>query len=227
MSEVSNIDIARSFFDAHRLSFERASIATTSDARRFNFTAAQFDDWAVGSGYMPMAARDGDVLERRGLTKIRQDLRTRLNRVARKGQGISRAFSVEARGGKWRVVLIERFLEEQPHEIIQALAKTQDNALRRVTSLKGQANEAEHLSDTERTLVLARLEGAEAAISFGMQQVEFAVHQIHPDAKMPDFRKLRRQMSELMRAAFYGKPAKLKAKTRPKKALQAGSVKLL
>lgn len=213
----ANIDLAREFYDFHKLAFARAAGGTKSQERRFVFSADAFDDWAVSAGHMPQALRDAsDYIQRNGLALARHDLRRRMNRAARQGAGIPRAYSIEARGGSWRVVLFERFLEEQPHEIVQALATTQETAFRRVSSLKKQANEAEHLSDAERTLVLARLEGAEAAIGFGMQQVEFAVHQIHPDAKAPDLRKLRREMSELMRDAFYPK-AKTKQVTQAKR----------
>src|SRR5665811_2404436 len=159
MTDTPSKDLARDFFDFHRLAFERVGGAIASATRWFDFTPEQFDDWAAAAGYMTNPVRDGNtVVERRGLAAARSELRGRLNRAARKGDGVPRAFSVEARGGRWRVVLIERFLEEQPHEIIDALSKMHDHALRRVTGLKAQADEAEHLSDAERTLIKARLE---------------------------------------------------------------------
>lgn len=200
------VALARQFYAAHELDFARAVGQDKAAGRRFDFTAAQFDDWAVAAGHMPLAVRSAMGVARDGLAQLRNQLRGRLNRAARQGDGVARAFSVEARGGRWRVVLVERFLEEQPHEIVDALWKTYEHAGTKIEGLKKQARGVDHLEDNERTLILTRLEGAEGHIFWGIQQIQMIAHQIHPSAQLPDLRKLRRDVAKVMNDAFYGKP---------------------
>lgn len=122
--QVSSLELAEQFYLAHRLDFQRAAKAEETLERGFEYSAEQFDDWAVTAGHMARRADDCDEIDRHGATNERHKLRSRINRVARRGAGLDRAFSIEASHKKdegWRVVLGERFLAERPLGIMQGI----------------------------------------------------------------------------------------------------------
>jgi hypothetical protein len=208
-----NIAVAKDFYTAHELAFVRAASEAKAEARHFSFTAEQFDDWAVAAGHMPKTVRAaGSTIEGDGLAQMRNRLRARLNRASRRGESIPRAFSVEARGGRWRVLLAERYVMEKPREDVDGLWKAYEHVGRNVESIKKQICSLDHLDDQERFVALAHLEYVTSFIFWGIQQVQTVKHRIDPNAQNPDMRKLGREMGKLVSQAFHPKPSRRKAK---------------
>ena len=191
----SSLEAARAFARFHELAFRQAIAEQNTEERGFDFSAEQFDAWAVADGFMTRAASGADDLERTGIVQKRFHLRYRLNRAARDGKGLDRAYSIEARAGRWRVVLSERFLVEQPAEIVAGIRGAFNQSERRVAQAKKMLAAQEHLTDTERMLCTVRLEMAEMYIFNGLQTVEMVVHQATSGVR-PDLKRLRRAMAE-------------------------------
>lgn len=192
----SNLELAQAFYDFHKLLFRQAENTADTADRWFEFTAEQFDDWAVAAGLMVKAARDTEGLEHGGALHQRHDLRIRLNRAARKGEGLGRAFSIEARGGKWRIVLRERYVVEQPNTIVSGIRQCLERSDRMVDLVNRMAAQ-EELTDEERLLVKMRLEMAQMSIFNGLQLIELVIASFRSDKPL-DLKRLRRRMSRLL-----------------------------
>jgi hypothetical protein len=192
---ISGVDLARQFYSDHELDFQRAIQVEETAERGFDFTDARFDDWAVQNGYMSGVARDAvSAVERDGLTQQRFRLRGRLNRAARKGIGLHRAFSIEASGGKWRVDLSERFLVQRPTRIIRGLRSTMQNAEQQIEQTGKLIKEQEYLTDEDRTVLMANLSMARMFIFNNMQNIEM-IAMMASSGKAPDLRKLLRRFT--------------------------------
>jgi hypothetical protein len=144
---------------------------------------------------MPEPARDAVDERRYGLTHLRVTLRDRLNRVARKGTGIPRAFSIGGRGEKWRVDLTERFLTHQPPAIIAGIRATLDLSERRIDQTRVLINAQDHLEQDDRLLLLSQLAMAQMFIFNNLQMVELIAMQA-ATGKRPDLRRLRKKMAK-------------------------------
>lgn len=194
LNVVSSLEIARQFYMDHELAFQRAHQLNKTEERGFDYTADMFDDWAVSHGWMDGVAREATGVERDGLTQQRFRLRHRLNNAARTGSGLLRAFSVEARGGRWRVDLSERFVFERPREIIRGLKATFTNTEGQIEKTRALIKEQEYLSDEDRGVLLANLSMASMFIFNNLQNVEM-IAIMAASGKTPDFRDLHRKMS--------------------------------
>ena len=194
INTVSSLEIARQFYLDHELDFQRAHQLNKTEERGFDFTADMFDDWAVDHGWMDGCARNTSGVERDGLTQQRFRLRHRLNNAARSGVGLLRAFSVEARGGRWRVDLSERFVFERPKEIIRGLKSTFTNTEGQIEKTRELIKAQEYLSDEDRAVLLANLSMASMFIFNNLQNVEM-IAIMAASGKTPDFRDLHRKMS--------------------------------
>jgi hypothetical protein len=82
---LSGMLLARQFYAAHELPIARAACEKAAEDQHFDYTAEQFDDWAVAEGFMPKPVRAAVGIESDGLARMREKLRTRMNRVARQG----------------------------------------------------------------------------------------------------------------------------------------------
>jgi hypothetical protein len=192
---VSNVELARQFYDYHALSFQRAVQRDKPGDRFFEFSNSEFDDWAVGAGHMTRSARNaGDEIERRGLTQQRYQLRDRMNRAARKGDGVVRAFSVEARGGKWRVNLSEAYVLQKPGSIITGIRSTLSYSERQIEHTRKLVQQNDFLTDEDRMVLYANLGMAQMFIFNSIQTVEL-VAMTASSGEKPDLRRLRRRMA--------------------------------
>ena len=192
----SNIEMARQFYEHHKFEFEKAiQVAATKD-RGFDYSGDRFDDWAVQYGHMPGLTRDAaDSTVRYGLSHLRVAMRDRLNRAARKGDGLPRAYSIEGRGGKWRVDLTERFLTHQPPAIIAGIRGMLDLSERRCDQTRALINKQAHIEQEDRLLLLSQLGMAQMFIFNNLQMVELIAMQA-ATGKRPDLRRLRKKMAK-------------------------------
>jgi hypothetical protein len=214
-TRASNIDLAREFFKHHQLAFAQAG--QPDGQNQFDFSGDQFDEWAVAAGHMVKRARDTntDELEHAGALYERHALRRRLNIAARKGEGLARAYTIEARAQRWRVVLLERFVIEQPKAIVGGIRSCLERSERTVEQVNKFLNAQENLSDEERLLCRMRLEMAQMSIFGGLQMMEMVIMGFDAD-KAPNLKRLRRRMAEvLLREANGGK--RLAVRKRPRK----------
>jgi hypothetical protein len=120
------------FIAHHKSDFAEALAETKAAKRSFLFSAVEFDRWAVAEGLMEKALEDvkkGDKVARAGVRHQRHEVRLRLNRCSVRWDGQPSAFVIQARNGLWNVALIERFLVEQPREVLfnirQAFSRAQ------------------------------------------------------------------------------------------------------
>ena len=209
---VSGTELARLFYTDHELMFQRAIQVAETEERGFDFTDAQFDDWAVRNGYMDCVARDAvSAVERDGLTQQRFRLRSRLNRAARKGVGLQRAFSIEANAKQWRVDLSERFLVQRPTRIIRGLRSTMQNAETQIEQTGKLIKEQEFLSDEDRTVLMANLSMARMFIFNNMQNIEM-IAMMASSGKAPDLRKLLRRFTSSITSEMNPKPPKKRSR---------------
>jgi hypothetical protein len=210
----SNVELVRNFYQHHKLAFAQAALP--DGGNQFDFSGDQFDAWAVAGGYMAKLARDTDELEHGGVLYERHRLRIRMNRAARKGEGIDRAYTIEARGGKWRVVLLERFVVEQPKAIVSGIRSCLERSDRAAAQCNKFLEAQENISDEERLLCRMRLEMAQMSIFNGAQMMEMVIMGFDAE-KAPNLKRLRRRMAEvLLREANGGK--RLRAPKRRKRA---------
>jgi hypothetical protein len=196
----SSLELADQFYRDHALEFQRAAVAATTQDRGFVYSAERFDDWAVTHGHMTRRANDCEPADRGSATDERFKLRQRINRVARKGVGLPRAFSIEAgHQNKWRVVLAERFLAERPLGIMRGIGSSLHHQEQNISATRALLENAEHLSQNEKLLHLMRLDTV-GLYAFNCAQLHELVLQqaFNPDLKI-DLRVLRRKMSDLMR----------------------------
>lgn len=193
----SNLEVARDFYDFHELGFRQAIAATDTEKRQFDFTAEQFDDWAVAQGYVTNTARHASEAEHGGILFARNRLRIRLNRAARRGDGLPRAYSVEARGGKYRVVLLERFVVEQPTAIVRGIQQCLERSDRTADQVKAYMSAQEHLADEDRLRIMMRLEMAQMSIFNGLQMLELVMMGFQAD-RPPNLKRLRRKMAQVL-----------------------------
>ena len=205
--------LASSFYQRHELEFARAAGQLDINDRRFDYTGSAFDDWAVAIGEMRVPVRDGaDRIERTGLADLRTSIRRRLNRAARAGHGVPRRFSVEARGGKWRVVLIEGFIQDQPLELLKACQQHHDNCQDQITRVAALIDTADFTAE-ERRGNLYRIAVARDSFLLGIQNLEMAVRSMEPGAGKPNMKRLRRKMSAAIVSEYAVSPAKPPAKS--------------
>jgi hypothetical protein len=198
-----SFELARAFYEAHELDFQRAANAPDTRQREFEYSAKKFDDWAVNAGHMTRRADDcGDHIERAGAMGERWNLRIKINRVARKGVGLTRAFSIEANRKKedtWRVVLGERFLAERPLGIMQKIGTNLHSQEDNIAATQELLENAEHLTQQEKMLHLMRLDTV-GLYAFNCAQIhELVLQQAFNPEKKIDLRALRRKMADLMR----------------------------
>jgi len=206
----ANIELARQFYQRHRLAFAQAEKPQgTADkpippSKQFAFSAEQFDEWAVGAGFMSKRLSDASELEQGGVLYERLRLRVRLNRASRRGDGIERAYSIEARAKHWRVVLLERFVVEQPKAIVSAIGRCLVRSDRTAEQTYRWLDAQAGLSDEERLLCRVRLEMAQLSILSGARLMQAVVIGLDT-SKTPDMRQIRRRMAE---ALLWDPPAK-------------------
>ncbi len=195
-----SLDLARAFYQAHEMDFQRAANAEETKQRGFEFSGKKFDEWAVEGGHMTRSAEDCEPEDRITATSMRWKLRQRINRVARLGVGLPRAFSIEAgHQGKWRVVLAERFLAERPLGIMQGIGTSLHHQENNIAATRALLESAEHLTDSEKMLHLMRLDTV-GLYAFNCAQLhELVLQQAFNPEKKIDLRTLRRKMSDLMR----------------------------
>ena len=156
---LSNFELADRFYKAHELDFHRAVATEYVKSRDFSFSADRFDDWAVSEGQLPRTARGcGSVSERRGITELRNAIRVRLNRAARTGTGLVRAFSVEAKGGKWRVELSEAFLADRPRRLLTGIKATHAHLDAELDEARALVLQCPYLDDPQKTTCLVQLD---------------------------------------------------------------------
>ena len=193
----SNLALAKDFYAHHELAFRQAAAAKDTEQRQFAFTDHQFDDWAVAAGHLPMTARESGELEHGGILFARNILRNRMNRAARRGDGLPRAYTIEARAGKWRVVLLERFVAEQPTAIVRGIQQCLERSDRTADQVKAYMAAQEHLTDEDRLRIMMRLEMAQMSIFNGLQMMELVMMGFQAD-KPPNLKRLRRKMAQLL-----------------------------
>jgi hypothetical protein len=194
----SNVELARQFYDHHQLHFQRVANEAQASRRWFELSGDQFDDWGVLAGHMPKRVRDAnDKVERNGLTIVRRDLRTHLNRAARKGEGVVRAFSVEAKSRRWRVVLGEAFLLEQPAAIIGGVRTYTNSAEHLIGKIRGLLAEQDHMDDTDRTQAEIDISMAEFGMFHSLSMLEVVAQHIATGTR-PNFRAIRQRMARAL-----------------------------
>ena len=214
MSETAmptGLEMARQFYLDHELVFQRAATSEKIEDRVIPYSDHQFDTWAVGQGYMPRTAKDcNDVLGRRGITELRYTLRVKINDVARKGEGLTRAFSIEARYGKWRIELSERFLAERPGELLIGMKVSHKHFDRQLNMARKLVSGCNYLDEGERTTCLFQLESASQYNFFASQSVVMALAVVKAahDGTEPDFVKVRKDMREVLDRATGARPPK-------------------
>jgi hypothetical protein len=192
----SNIEMARSFYEHHKFEFEKAAQVAATKDRGFDYSGDRFDDWAVQYGHMAMPTRDApDSTARYGLSHLRVALRDRLNRAARRGDGLQRAFSIEGRDAKWRVDLTERFLTQQPNAIISGIRGMLDLSERRCDQTRALINKQTHIEQDDRLLLLSQLGMAQMFVFNNLQMIELIAMQA-ATGKRPDLRRLRKKMAK-------------------------------
>jgi hypothetical protein len=212
-TKLTSVDLARQFYEAHAAAFAAAAAKARTEDRRFDFTADQFDDWAVSAGHMTKAVRHAaGPIESKGLVKERFDLRARINRAARKSQNLLRGFSIEARAGHWRVILAERYFQECPSEDGGMIARLYDRVGRNVARRRKDIQNIEYLADDERLMIRAQEEYLSQYAFWSAQHLHTLTLRLDPNCQEPDMRKLGRDMGRLVTEAFQGKPSRRKAK---------------
>ena len=217
---VSGIELAREFYRAHELEFQRAAATEKTGDRGFDYSDVRFDAWAVGGGFLRARAIDcADSYERTGVTMERTKLRYRLNAAARAGDGLPRAFSIEASHKKWRVELAERFVAARPLEIANSIGTRLNYEEKRLDLTRELLNGADHLSDTEKTILLMQLETVTLYIFNAAQLHELILRRaFDPDYRNLNLRSLRAKMARLMRDVA---KRDLKGGARPKRKVRA------
>jgi hypothetical protein len=203
-TRASSIDLARGFYEHHRLAFAKA--AQPDGQNQFEFSGDKFDQWAVAAGHMAKRALDtatGD-LEHNGSLYERHALRRRLNIAARRGEGLDRAYTIEARGMRWRVVLLERFVVEQPTAIVSGIRRCLERSDLEVDRVNKYLDAQDSLSDEERLLCKMRLEMAQMSILSGHQMMEMVIMGFSSD-KAPNWKRLRRRFAEVLLRESSGK----------------------
>ena len=218
---LSNYELADRFYKAHELDFQRAVLVQNVKARDFPFSADRFDDWLVGEGQLPRTAREcGSTLERSGINELRYSIRVRLNRAARTGKGLVRAFTVEAKGGKWRVELSEAFLADRPRRLLTGIKATHAHLDLELDQARELVIQCPYLESAEKTTCLVQLDSANQ-FSFFMSQsasMALAAVQAAEEGLDVDFAAMRRAMRDAMDRATGAKPPmKAKPKQRRRK----------
>lgn len=215
----SNLELAQDFYKHHEFAFRQAAIATDVAERQFAFSDAQFDDWAVARGHLPVTARDADESQHGTVVIARNKLRIRLNRAAHRGESLPRAFSVVARNRVWRVVLLEKFLVEQPTTIVRGIQQCLERSERSVDQVKRfvSAQDEARLPDEQRMLITVRLEMAQLFVFNGLQMLETIIAGFTAE-QAPNLRRLRRKMAEVLLRETQGASAK---RAKPKRSRRA------
>jgi hypothetical protein len=193
----SNLELAKDFYAHNELAFRHAATSKTTEERQFAYSDQQFDEWAVAHGHLPMTARDAADLEHGGILFARNTLRRRMNLAARRGDGLSRAFTVEARAGKWRVVLLERFVAEQPTAIVRGIQQCLERSDRTAEQVKAYLSTQEHLTDEDQLRIMMRLDMAQMFVFNGLQMMELMMMGIDA-ANPPNLKRLRRKMAQVL-----------------------------
>lgn len=206
---VDSIELARQFYKHHELTFRQLIAAPDNKERAAEFSCEAFDDWAVAAGYMKEPVRASNEDEHGTLLMLRHSLRIRLNRAARKGEGLARAYSIEARGRKWRIVLLERFVVEQPSVIVGGIRQCLERSERTVDQVLGFLDAQDQLSDTDRMRCQMRLEMAQMSIFSGLQMMEMVIRGFDTDRPL-NLKRMRRRMVEMMLREDRKAPAKRK-----------------
>jgi hypothetical protein len=208
-----SFELARAFYEAHELEFQRAANAVVTNERGFEYSPERFDDWAVNAGHMTRRADDCEAADRISATSERWKLRSRINRIARKGIGLVRAFSIEASRKKedtWRVMLAERFITEQPLGIMQKIGTNLHSQEDNIAATQELLEKAEHLTQQEKMLHLMRLDTV-GLYAFNCAQLhELVLQQAFNPEKKIDLRALRRKMADLMRGVKVVPPRRRK-----------------
>jgi hypothetical protein len=212
----SNLELAQKLYTHHQLLFAQAAKPPGDGnpaANQFGFSGDQFDDWAVAAGYMTKRAKEATDLEHDGAMMERNRLRARLNRAARRGDGLDRAYTVEAKFARWRVVLLERYVVEQPKEIVAGIRQCLDRSDRAADQCSNFLDAQENLSDEDRLMCQMRLEMAQMFILNGAQMMEMIIMGF--DSGDPtDLKRLRRRMAKVMRREVRGGTAIVRRKKR-------------
>jgi hypothetical protein len=193
----SGIELARQFYKHHELTFRQLMAAPENAERAAAFSCDAFDDWAVAAGHMKMPVRAATEDEHGSLMFRRHRLRLRLNRAALKGEGLDRAYSVQARGSQWRIVLLERFVVEQPSVIVGGIRQCLERSERTAEQAMGFLDAQGELSDEDRLRCQMRLEMAQMSIFSGLQMMEMVIRGFDTDRPL-NLKRLRRRMVEAM-----------------------------
>lgn len=193
----SNLEIAKAFHAYHELLFRQAVAAKTTVERQFVFSDAQFDDWAVAEGLLPKAARTASNVEHGSIIFARNTLRRRLNLAARRGDGMPLAYSIEARAQRWRVVLLEKFVDEQPTDIVRGIQRCLERSDRTAALVKRYLAAQEQLTEEDRLRIAMRLDMAQMWIWNGLQMMEVIIMGFQSD-KPPNMKRLRRKMAQVL-----------------------------
>ena len=212
-SKLWNVELAKNFYAAHEIAIARAAAQPKAADRHFKYSADEFDDWAVGAGYLQKAVRHAKtVVEGNGLARERQKLRSRLNRAGLKADGLVRGFQVDARSRCWRVVLAEKHKIDWSSVQADGLSKLYSHVHRYIDHVKLAVREDANLDDQERMMAITRVDTLLGHILCGIAQVKFVRYQLDPGSLSPDMRKLGRDMGKLVDEAFLGKPTKRRTK---------------
>jgi hypothetical protein len=208
---LSGTELARLFYAQHELDFQRAATTTpgaTEAENGFAYSDDRFDDWLVAIGMLEAPARDyGDGPARGGTTDMRNKLRLRMNRMARKAEVTPRAFSVEARGKKWRVVLIEKYLSDRPTVLLKGMSTSLTNFDRHINLARQLVAECPYLDEPAKRLCLSQFQTAQSSTMIATQAVMMGMAGLHnPDPKAID--RLRRNIFGMMQRAAGLRPEK-------------------
>jgi hypothetical protein len=213
------LDLARQFYTAHELLMTRAAKEAKTEDRQFEFSGDLFDAWAVGAGHMPKRLSAAvDAVEARGLAHLRTSLRHKINRAARRGHGLPRGYSVEARAQKWKVLLQEHYLLRRPKEDADGIARVFDLVGRGVSQMTEQVRLADHLDDAEKMSIRTNMRSVYTFVFWGLHQLQGLKLQIESGGGEPDMRKLSAAISKLMEDAYLPtkqKQKKIKQKRQP------------
>lgn len=217
----SGTELARLFYQHHELDFQRAATAGPGAAKaddNFVYSADRFDDWLVTLGLLDAPARNyGDGPARGGTTDTRNKLRMRMNLAARKPNITPRAFSVEARGKKWRVVLIEKYLSDRPTVLLKGMSTSLTNFDRHINLARRLVAECSYLDEPAKRLCLAQFQTAQSSTMIATQAVLMGMAGLHdPDPRAID--RLRRNIFGMMQRAAGLAPEKEKRKAARKAA---------
>lgn len=218
---ISGRMLAGQFYQAHEMEIMRASQQKQAKDRCFDYSAERFDKWLVSIGQLARPVRDAvTTVEGNGLSAKRQQAREKINRAARQTADLPRGFSIEGRNKKWRVVVAERYLQERPLQDADGMARRFDFVIRDVEKLKltladPEAPSVKHLTEGERLVLVAQLEGLLGFVLVASGQLLLLKRRIESNRQL-DMRKLAKGMTKLLNDAF-AEPA-MKGGDKPKSA---------